>query len=55
MNGPNKAEVVPVGNSMTVEKNGNQVDVNLFAVTSTYFLLTQFLPYRHDSKVSVET
>lgn len=41
-------------NSVEITVVKNSVDVCVFSVTSSYYLMTQFQPYRHDAKVGAD-
>lgn len=52
--GTNSVNVALTANSVSVEEPSNSVDASWFSVSSAYYLLTQFQPYRHDTKVGAE-
>lgn len=47
----NQVSVSTIGNSALVAQVKNSVKASVFSVTSSYYMLTQFQPYRYDSKV----
>lgn len=50
----NNVSLTPITNKAAVIDVKNTVEASVFSVTSAYYLLTQFQPYRHDTKVGAD-